>query len=277
MYRAAGSCPRTEAAHRVYGSLQSRSSQNSKTVDNSRNCGARHRPLAGRRSRKMINGEKVLVARHSAFQAILLTENESGLRTLRFGSDGAFQSVLKVGDPRHLEMPYARVLPACLAFARNPLRVLIVGLGGGTLPRFFHSHFPQMLIDVVELDRDVLEVAKEYCGFEEDARMRVYVDDGRDFIEGSPGGYDLIILDSFGDESIPTHLATLEFLKEMRERLGHRGNRHRQCLGASDKSSLCTHAADLQGCVRRCVRFRRAGARHQALRRTSTEAIDESG
>lgn len=132
---------------------------------------------------KIINGEKVVVARHSAFQAILLTENESGLRTLRFGSDGALQSVLKVGDPRHLEMPYARVLPACLAFAPNPLRALIVGLGGGTLPRFFRSHFPEMTIDVVELDPDVLEVAREHCGFEEDARMRVYVDDGRDFIE----------------------------------------------------------------------------------------------
>ena len=171
----------------------------------------------------MIRGEKILVARQSAFNAILLTEDESGLRTLRFGTGGAFQSVVKVGDPRHLALPYVRILPACLAFAHNPRRMLIVGLGGGTLPRFFHSHFPEMTIDIVELDRDVLAVAKEYCGFEEDARMRVHVDDGRDFIEGSEGGYDVIVLDSFDTDAIPRHLATLEFLAAVRKALAPAG------------------------------------------------------
>lgn len=49
--------------------------------------------------------------------------------------------------------------------------------------------------------------------------MRVYVDDGRDFIEGNSGGYHLIILDSFGTESIPGHLVTLEFLSGVRKAL----------------------------------------------------------
>lgn len=171
----------------------------------------------------MIHGEKVLVARHSAFQAILLTENAAGMRTLRFGAGGNSQSVVKVGDPRHLELPYARVLPACLAFVRIPLRVLIVGLGGGTLPRFFHSHFPQMTIDVIELDPDVVSVAQEYCGFEEDPRMRVFVEDGRDFIEEAAGGYDVVILDCFDAEAIPPHLATLEFLSAVRRALAPEG------------------------------------------------------
>jgi spermidine synthase len=169
------------------------------------------------------NGERVLVARHSAFQAILLTENESGLRSLRFGEGEARQSVVKVGDPSHLELPYARVLPACLAFARSPLRLLVVGLGGGTLPRFFHRHFPEMTIDVVELDRGVVEVAKEFCGLQEDSRLHVHVADGRDFVESSRGGYDLIILDCFDVDSIPLHLTTLEFLRSVRKALSADG------------------------------------------------------
>jgi spermidine synthase len=171
----------------------------------------------------VINGEKVLVARHTAFQPILLTEDDSGLRTLRFGAEGVSQSVLKVADPRHLELDYARVLPASLAFVRNPLRILIVGLGGGSLPRFFHSHFPETTVDVVEIDQGVVDVAKTYCGFVEDARMRVHVDDGRDFIEASNGGYDLLILDCFDADSIPPHLATLEFLSTARNALSPRG------------------------------------------------------
>lgn len=167
----------------------------------------------------MINGEKVLVSRHSAFQPILLTENEFGLRTLRFGADGVSQSVVKATDPRHLELAYARVLPAALAFVQNPLRVLIVGLGGGSLPRFFHSHFPEMTIDVVELDQDVVDVARMHCGFAEGERMRVHVEDGRDFVEASRGGYDVIILDCFDADRIPQHLATLEFLSSARSAL----------------------------------------------------------
>jgi len=145
------------------------------------------------------------------------------MRTLRFGAEGNSQSVVKVRDPGHLELPYARVLPACLALVRNPRRVLIIGLGGGTLPRFFHAHFPQMTMDVVELDPDVVNVAKEYCGFEEDARMHVFVEDGRDFIEGAAGGYDVIILDCFDAEAIPPHLATLEFLSAVRRALTPEG------------------------------------------------------
>jgi spermidine synthase len=171
----------------------------------------------------VINGEKVLVARHSAFQPILLTENEFGLRTLRFGADGASQSVVKATDPRHLELAYARVLPASLAFVQNPQRVLIVGLGGGSLPRFFHSHFPKMGIDIVEIDQSVVDVAKTHCGFAEDARMRVHVEDGRDFIEAACGGYDIIILDCFDADRIPQHLATLEFLTSVRSALNPGG------------------------------------------------------
>ncbi|WP_049975644.1 spermidine synthase [Chthoniobacter flavus] len=131
--------------------------------------------------------------------------------------------MVKATDPGHLELAYARVLPAALAFVQNPLRVLIVGLGGGSLPRFFHRHFPETTIDVVELDQDVVDVAKAYCGFVEDPRMRVYVEDGRDFIDSVCAGYDVIILDCFDAESIPRHLATLEFLNRVRGALNSCG------------------------------------------------------
>lgn len=173
--------------------------------------------------RDVIKGEKVLVAQHTAFQPILLTEDESGLRTLRFGAEGVSQSVLKAADPRHLALAYARLLPATLAFVQDLRRVLIVGLGGGSLPRFFHSHFPETSIDVVEIDQGVVDVAKMHCGFVEDARMRVHVDDGRDFIEATRGDYDLLVLDCFDADSIPPHLATLEFLSAARNALSPGG------------------------------------------------------
>ena len=171
----------------------------------------------------MRNGEKVVVARRSAFNLIVVTEDESGLRTLRFGHDGVPQSIVKLGDPEHLELPYASVIPICLAFVQKPRRVLVVGLGGGTVPGYFHSQFPEMVVDVVEIDRDVLDVAKTYCGFTEDARMQVFVEDGRDFIESCSERYDIIVLDSFDAETIPRHLLTLEFLNAVRLALTPKG------------------------------------------------------
>lgn len=170
----------------------------------------------------MRNGAKVLVSRHSAFQEILLTEDHAGLRTLRFGVEGAAQSTVKPDDPRHLALPYARLVPACLAFVENPRRMLIAGLGGGSLPRFFHHHFPEMEIDVVELDAAVVEVAREYCGLVEDGRLRVHVEDGRDFVE-THGSYDVVVLDTYGANSIPPHLSTLEFLTGVRAALSPAG------------------------------------------------------
>jgi spermidine synthase len=114
-------------------------------------------------------------------------------------------------------------MPVGLAFVEDPKRVLIVGLGGGTIPGFLHKHFPKMQIDVVDIDPVVVEAAKGYFGFREDATMRAYVEDGRQFIARSPGRYDIIFLDAFGSDNIPYALATREFLQLVRRALTPNG------------------------------------------------------
>jgi spermidine synthase len=163
--------------------------------------------------------EKVLYEKQSSFSNILVTEGENGLRTLWFEKDGARQSVVKPGDPDHIELPYARAMPVGLALVEEPKRVLIVGLGGGTIPSFLHKHYPKAAIDVVDIDPDVVDVARKYFEFREDATLRAHVADGRKFIEQARNRYDLIFLDAFSAEEIPYHLATREFLQAVRRAL----------------------------------------------------------
>ena len=167
--------------------------------------------------------DKVLYDKASRYNTIRVVEDDRGLRTLQFRKYGARQSVVKVGDPDHIELPYARVMPIGLAFVEHPKRILIVGLGGGTIPCFLHKHYPETVIDVVDIDPDVVLVAKRFFGFREDATMHAHVEDGRRFIERCQEPYDIIFLDAFDADSIPYSLATREFLLAVREALTPKG------------------------------------------------------
>jgi spermidine synthase len=163
--------------------------------------------------------DDVIYRTKSEFNTIVVTEDSDGVRTLRFADYGARQSVVKLGDPDYIELPYAKAMQVGLAAAEDPKRVLIVGLGGGTIPQFLRQHFPELLIDVVELDPAVLRVARTYFGFQMDDRMRAFVADGRRFIEQSEPVYDVIYLDAYSADSVPYALTTRQFLEATRKAL----------------------------------------------------------
>ncbi|KAM6305409.1 eEF1A lysine and N-terminal methyltransferase isoform 2-T2 [Aegotheles albertisi] len=81
----------------------------------------------------------------------------------------------------------------------TPLVVLVVGLGGGSLPLFIHSYFSQARVAVVEIDPSMLEVATRWFGFSQDDRMQVHVSDGLDYVAKlaaeAPAQYDAIMFD----------------------------------------------------------------------------------
>ena len=160
--------------------------------------------------------ETILYEKASLFGTIIVSEDEYRLRTLRFERGGPRQSVVKPGDPDHLELPYAKVAFVGLALSEELRRVLVIGLGGGTLPMFLRKNYPDAVIDAVDIDPEVVYVAKQYFGFSEDDRMRAHVEDGRRFIEQVRQPYDAIFLDAYGSDSVPAHLTTREFLLAVR-------------------------------------------------------------
>ena len=160
--------------------------------------------------------QTVLYEKASPYNTIIVTQSASGLRTLLFKMDGGRQSVVKPGDPDHLELPYTRAMLVGLALCEEPRRILIVGLGGGTLPMFLRKNYPDATIDVVDIDPGIAYAAREFFGFREDDQMRVRLADGRQFIENSRQPYDAIFLDAFGGDTVPPHLTTQEFLQAVR-------------------------------------------------------------
>ena len=167
--------------------------------------------------------QTVIYEKASPYNNIIVTEDSNGLRTLLFERFGGRQSVVKPGDPDHLELAYARVALAGLALCEGPRRILVVGLGGGSLPMFLRKHYPAAAIDVAEIDPGVVDVAKQLFGFREDELTRAHVGDGRQFIENVRQGYDIIFLDAFGAREVPRHLTTQEFLLAVRRALAPSG------------------------------------------------------
>lgn len=130
------------------------------------------------------------------------------------------QTCVDVNNRDELIFSYTKMSFAGLLLNPNPKKILIAGLGGGTLPLAFNDLFPEAQIDVVEVDQAVVNVAKGFFFFEENENMTVAVNDARVFVKraGILGEkYDFIILDAFGGDYIPEHLLTREFLEEVKQ------------------------------------------------------------
>jgi spermidine synthase len=91
-----------------------------------------------------------------------------------------------------------------------PDSVLIIGGGAFTLPKALIEEFPDMRLDVVELDGKLLDIAREYFEFMPSNRTGVYVGDGRKFLDSTKKKYDMIIVDAFTHTTIPESLTTMD-------------------------------------------------------------------
>jgi len=179
-------------------------------------------PLAGATD----PGIEVLHRERSLYRNIFVYE-EGGLRCMSFSrTTTARQSCLSLAEPSKLVFNYARMMMAAFYLNPAPQRILILGLGGGTLPGTFQRLFPSAAIDAVEIDPAVVRVARKFFSFEPGPDTRVFEEDGRVFVkrvQRKGAQYDLIVLDAFDHEYIPEHMLTREFLLEVKSLLADRG------------------------------------------------------
>lgn len=174
------------------------------------------------------NGLRNIHQERSLYRNIVVTE-DSNRRCMRFtitSRSGQNQSCRFLERPVELVFPYAKMTLSSLLVQDNPQRILIVGLGGGTLPDTYSRLFPDAEIIISEIDDAVFRVAREYFGFQETDKIKVDIGDARVYIKraGLRGEkFDLVILDAFNGEYIPEHLMTTEFLEEVKMLLPENG------------------------------------------------------
>jgi spermidine synthase len=147
----------------------------------------------------------------------LAVVDDADSRYLRF--DNSFQSGMWLDRPFATRFDYTDYFNLGLAYNPDAKRVLFIGLGGGSAPKRLWRDFPQLDLQVVELDPVVRDVAYRYFRLPRSPRLRVEVEDGRRFLARTDERWDLIMVDAYYADSIPFHLATAEFLELVDSRL----------------------------------------------------------
>jgi spermidine synthase len=144
------------------------------------------------------------------------------MRARSRGSE-ALESAVDLADPLKLVVHYSRTVFAGMFFQPEPKRVLMIGLGGAGIHRMFTAAFPSTLLQTVELDQKVYELAQSHMGFKPTAQTPVAIQDGRLFIKRDRTQWDWLILDAYRGGFVPPHLKTEEFYRECAARLTDRG------------------------------------------------------
>lgn len=148
--------------------------------------------------------------------------DENGLRLLTVNEGQAYQSVYYPNTIRlggywdlFLVTPYLTTQDA-------PRSLLVVGLAAGTVTKQFAQVYPNIQMDGIELDPEIVRIGRELFAMNE-PNLNVIVDDGRAALRKTDKRYDVIVVDAYRQPYVPFHLATVEYYQELGQHLTGRG------------------------------------------------------
>jgi spermidine synthase len=141
-------------------------------------------------------------------------------RTLEF-TPGDIQSEMRLSRPGALVLSYARAMMCFALLAPRPRHILMVGLGGGSLLKFCHRHFPTARITVLEVRADVIALREQFEVPPDDARLRVLHCDAADWLAGAGADMlvDVLLVDGFDAAGLPAALSSASFYAHCRQAL----------------------------------------------------------
>ena len=141
------------------------------------------------------------------------------------------------GNPRLL-FDYNQLLYEA-ALELNPKRILVLGGGTMTLPSALFKALPKAKIRIVEIDKDLVDLANKYFDFKLGRKQKVIIDDAYKYLQKKTVSYDLIIVDIYNDFTIPDQFLRLKFGSLLKKSLSPNGVVALNCISSiSGEGSL---------------------------------------
>lgn len=133
------------------------------------------------------------------------------------------QSSMRLDAPDELVLDYTRAMMVSLLLNPAPRRVLMIGLGGGSMLKYLHRHVPEADLTTVEISQEVIDLRDDFCLPPDSERLRIVCADGAEFMRKPPRSYDLILVDGFTGEGIAEALCSRSFYLHCRKALTSEG------------------------------------------------------
>jgi len=150
----------------------------------------------------MYGGELIHQTRDD-FGSIEVIDTQQKIRSLHFGNKTQ-QSAMLLNHPFILIHKYAQamMLPLCWI---QPKKVLVLGLGSGSIVKYLYNYFQDIHIDAIELRPEVVNVAREFFLLPEcNQRFNIHYESAFGWLENASKNitaenekYDLIVVDMF--------------------------------------------------------------------------------
>jgi spermidine synthase len=171
-----------------------------------------------------VAADRLIEKRESLYNNIFIFRDRDTV-SMTFGHNKRYytESSMRLSDPGALVMEYAPYMTLGIAYAAKAERILEIGLGGGNVASYLNRALPDSTITSVEIDKDVVELAKKYFRYTESEKVRSVVSDGRAFLMRDTSLWDIILLDAYRGPFVPFHLLTKEFYTLVKSRLAPGG------------------------------------------------------
>ena len=137
--------------------------------------------------------------------------HETALAKTMVFSDVDIQSRMNTARPDELQFEYTRLMMGVLLFQPQPQRMLMVGLGGGSLAKFCYKHLSNAHITVVEINPHVIALRQSFCIPDDDARFQVVQMDAAEFVAHTEQTFDVVLIDGFDQHGMPEQLCSPQF------------------------------------------------------------------
>ncbi|HET8884425.1 MAG TPA: fused MFS/spermidine synthase [Candidatus Saccharimonadales bacterium] len=158
-------------------------------------------------------------AHYSIINGVMDGQAARGIAT---GPNGT-QSGIYLHQPDKLLFWYTQQMAAVVKAAPSHERILVLGGGAFTLPQYLAHTYPDSTVDVVEIDPELADIARQHFHYSDPQNVNLIFEDARTYVNETDKTYDVVLVDVYSDASVPFSLMTKEYGQHIQRLLAANG------------------------------------------------------